>query len=90
VLFLSIVEDSFEITGRGCVITFQEPTSEFRLRAKIPIQLRRPDGTVVETHIAGVEFCVGQKVNTSKLAFLLPKNINKGDVPTGTEIWLLS
>jgi hypothetical protein len=87
-MFFATVEDSFQITGRGCVIVPSKPRSpKFQLRAKDRIQLRYPDGRIIETYIAAIEMVCGPKVK-DRLAFLLPQPITKSDVPSGTEIWL--
>jgi len=88
-LFLSEVEDTFTVTGRGCVIipAVPRPDCNFRLRAKDPIQLRTPDGRVIDTCIASIELVCGPAVKC-RMVFLLPHGITKTDVPKGTEIWL--
>ena len=88
--FLSKVEDFFQISGRGCVVVAAIPRSspDFRLRVRDPIQLRDPDGRVLDTHAAGIEISCGPVVKDC-LAFLLPEDIAKRDVPAGTEIWLV-
>jgi translation elongation factor EF-Tu-like GTPase len=87
------VEDVFEISGRGCVIMPSIPAeSEFKIRVKDQIQLRTPDGRVFDTQIAGIEFAHGTKQDGSKIsrmAIILPRNIPKEDVPSGTEVWVL-
>jgi len=60
---------------------------DFRLRANDPIQLRTPDGRVLDTYVAGIEMLCGPAVK-DRMAFLLPKDVTKQDVPKGTEIWL--
>jgi translation elongation factor EF-Tu-like GTPase len=90
VLFLSKVEDVFQISGRGCVVVPAVPGSsvDFQLRTHDSIQLRNPDGRVLDTYIAGIEMVCGQKVR-DRIAFLLPGNITTHDVPKETEIWLI-
>jgi translation elongation factor EF-Tu-like GTPase len=89
-VFLSTVEDTFSISGRGCVVVPAVPRSslDFRLRAQDPIQLRTPDGRVLDTYVAGIEMICGPKV-VDPIAFLLPENVTQQDVPKGTEIWLI-
>ncbi|HMF89993.1 MAG TPA: hypothetical protein VKL40_05070 [Candidatus Angelobacter sp.] len=86
---MSKVEDTFQISGRGCVVVAAVPRAhlDFRLRAKDSIQLRTPDGRVLNTHVAGIEIACGPGVKDG-MAFLLPKEIAKQDVPKETEIWL--
>ena len=88
--FLCTVEDVFEITGRGCVLApgiSEETPPDIKIRARDPIQLRRPDGSVVRTRIHAVEFL--DRLDRSWCApVLLPPEFAKSDVPIGTEIWL--
>jgi hypothetical protein len=88
-VFLSTVEDTFSVSGRGCVLVPADPRSslDFRLRAKDPIQLRTPDGRILDTYVAGIELLCRPAVK-DRMAFLLPKDVTKQDIPKGTEIWL--
>ena len=88
-LFLSKVEDTFAIAGRGCVVVpvAPRPDCDFRLRARSRIQLRRPDGRILDTYIASLEMLCGPEVK-GHMAFLLPAEITGQDVPKGTEIWV--
>lgn len=90
VIFLSKVEDVFQISGRGCVVEPAVPGSsvDFQLRTHDSIQLRNPDGLVLDTYIAGIEIVCGPKVR-DRMAFLLPGNITTQDVSKDTEIWLI-
>jgi hypothetical protein len=89
VIFLSKVEDAFQISERGCVIVPAIPRAkvEFLLHAQDLIQLRNPDGRILDTYIVGIEMVCGPKAR-DRMAFLLPADITKRDVPRGTEIWL--
>jgi hypothetical protein len=87
------VEDVFAISGRGCVIMPSIPAdSDFKIRVKDQIKLRTPDGLVLDTQIAGIEFAHGTKQDGSKIsrmAIILPRDIPKDDIPKGTEVWVL-
>lgn len=88
--FLCTVEDVFEISGRGCVLTpglTEAAAGDIKIRAKDPIQLRRPDGSMVRTHIHAVEFLDGPSKRWC-VPVLLPPEFTKADVPIGTEVWL--
>jgi len=88
--FLCRVKDVFEIDGRGCVLTpgISEATPpDIRIRVRDPIQLRRPDGSIVRTHIHAVEILDGPG-RRSCVPVLLPPEFAKADIPIGTEIWL--
>ena len=83
------VEDTFYISGRGCVIVPAIPEGlDFRIRAKDQIELRTPEGRVLQTHIASVELAKRQNA-PCRMAIMLAADIAKQDVPTGTEVWLL-
>jgi len=87
------VQDVFDISGRGCVIVPVIPEDlDFKIRAKDKIQLHTPDGRLLDTHIASIEFLYGEKEGGRKgcrMAIMLPREFVKKDVPIGTEIWLL-
>jgi hypothetical protein len=61
----------------------------WRLNIGDALELRRPDGTVLHTSIAGFyHFSRRSKDEPPTLDLLLPKHICKNDVPPGTEVWL--
>jgi hypothetical protein len=90
VTFLSTAEDAYGSSGRGCVIVPALPRSsvDFRLQMRDSIQLRNPDGQIVDTYIAGIELLCGPEVK-DRMVSLLPQNVTKRDAPNGTEIWLI-
>jgi hypothetical protein len=79
------VESVFQIPGRGTAVV-PALLSNLCVRAGSLIQLRTPGGQVRETHVASVELISG--LEKSRLAFMLPRDVAKQDVPEGTEIWL--
>ena len=87
VTFVSKIEEMFRITGRGFVIVPAALEPGVRLKAKDAIQLRTPDGRLLDTHVVAVEFLCGPKVRHN-LALLLPSDIKEQGIPLGTEIWL--
>jgi hypothetical protein len=51
--FILRVEDVFDVAGRGLVLTPQIPDNlGFAVHRRDPIQLRTPDGRIIETYIA--------------------------------------
>jgi translation elongation factor EF-Tu-like GTPase len=86
---LAKVEDSFAITGRGCVIVFKFLAEDGRIRVKDQIRLRAPDGHVRDTYVAGIERWSGPNRRRDVHGILVPADISKVDVPPNTEIWLL-
>jgi hypothetical protein len=85
------VEDVFEIAGRGCVLAPVIPEGlDFRIRTDDQIQLRTPNGRMVETHIASIELLKPRDGGPCRMAIMLPRDLVKMDVPTGTEVWFLN
>ena len=84
--FLSKVEDTFLITDRGLIIVPGIPRNEkgWKLSDGEPLELRRPDGTSLQTTIAAIELGGRGKFT----AILLPRELTKDDVPIGTEVWV--
>jgi hypothetical protein len=83
--FLYNVADRFLITGRGVIIVARQED----LRSQGPgslvgkkIRLIRPDKTEIETHVSGQVF-------EHPWDIVLPPNIEKNDVPVGTEVWVI-
>ena len=87
--FLFKIEEVFEIYGRGCVIVpVIAEGADFKIRPLDAIQLRTPDGRILDTHIGSVEF-LKPGVGRCRIAILLPTDIQKQDVPKGSDVWLM-
>lgn len=91
---LFVVEDVFQITGRGCVIVPGPPAATGGPIVKVgsPLRLELPDGTARETRIAGLEmlnFRARPRPAVMTVPILLPRDISKEDVPLGTKVFLL-
>jgi len=87
--FLFRIEEMFEIYGRGCVIVpVIAEGADFKIRPLDAIQLRTPDGRTLDTHIGSVEF-LKPEVGRCRMAILLPTDIQKQDVPKGSDVWLM-
>jgi translation elongation factor EF-Tu-like GTPase len=85
--FFSTVESTFSVAGRGLVIVPEVPQGDFRIRAGTKIQLRTPDGRLLDSHITGVEFLKEALAAPCRMAILITRDIGRDDVPVGTEIW---
>jgi hypothetical protein len=89
---LFVVEDAFQISGRGCVLV-PGPSAEAdgpALRVGDPIRLVKPDGQTVDTFVRGIEMIHRRpppKVITAPI--LLPKELTKDQVPVGTQVLLI-
>jgi hypothetical protein len=79
----SRVEAVFHIESRGCVVVpglllHDNPY----VQIGDPAMLRRPDGTTIETRIAGIEMLTPR--NRDCMPVLLPEDVAKSDIPIGT------
>jgi len=89
---LFTVEDVFYISGRGCVLSVVPSGPDFKIKPSDHIQLRTPEGRVFDSHIASIEFLYGTDTDGKRhcrMAIMLPREIEKYDVPRGTEVWFL-
>ncbi|MEN9360518.1 MAG: hypothetical protein RL095_2053 [Verrucomicrobiota bacterium] len=89
--FLCVVEEVFEISGRGCVLVpgLDEKSDQgILLYAKDPIELRLPDGCIIRTYLNSIEFLDGPNKRVC-IPICLPLGFRKSDIPIGTEVWLL-
>ena len=86
---LFVVEGLFTVGGRGVALLPGVPKYEPgpRVAAGMPVELRRPDGTVLATMIRGIEWF--QTPPTAAAPLHMPPEIKKEDVPIGTEVWLI-
>ncbi len=90
-MLLSKVEDVFEFEGRGCVLVpgiSDSVPKDFVVRFGDPIELRKPDGSVVRTHIYGIEIPAGPNRRKDCFPISLPPEFTKRGIPIGTEVWL--
>lgn len=91
-VLLFVVEDAFQITGRGCVLV-PGPVAEVggpEVRVGDRIQLVTPLGRTIETKIRGIEM-VGRRPRPKVITapILLPPDVHKDDVPAGTKVFFL-
>jgi hypothetical protein len=92
VFFFASVQASFEVADRGCVIILvrdevKGPNAEFTLKVKDPIELRRPDGQVLDTYVEGFEMASVSAI-PGRLVVRLPRSVTKSDAPKGTQVWV--
>jgi translation elongation factor EF-Tu-like GTPase len=92
---LSTVEDSFQIDGRGCIVTLTLPEDVCRnIVRKEKIRLIAPSGSTFDTEIEELEVMkkglLDRTAIGKHLAFTLPQSLTRTDVPRGTEIWLFN
>jgi hypothetical protein len=92
VIALFVVTDCFQIGDRGCVLVPGLSTAAGSpvVRTGAAIQLRTPDGRVIDTHIRGIEM-INYRQQPEKMTapILLPPDVRKEEVPPGTEVFLV-
>jgi hypothetical protein len=89
-LYVGNVVDTFDITGRGLVVatnlTYEQLPQCFTLKIGDSVEFRHSGETVLTTTVAGIEHC-DPRTPKSVFAFLLPRSVQKVDVPAGSEVW---
>ncbi len=82
-----VVTDVFEFqdgTLHFSPLVPSEVMEREQLKAGDPLELRRPDGTIVRTSLHSLDWPYPSK---GKLGLCLDKPLTKMDIPVGTEIW---
>jgi hypothetical protein len=89
--FFTKGKDVFKVADRGVVITMELPKVDDRIRAGNPIQLRIPDGRVLDIKIGGIAHLKPIKSRNADFncALTFPADTNLENIPEGTEIWLV-
>jgi hypothetical protein len=83
---LLIVEDSFQIQGRGLVVVPGPLMEAFEGPAVVPVELRRPDGTIREAQLSVQHFFATPAPKERRWACVF-RDLGRADAPPGTEIW---
>jgi translation elongation factor EF-Tu-like GTPase len=86
---LSIVEDLFQISGRGLIVVPGIPSSgNWKIKIGDPLVLKRPDGIELTTIVSGIEMLAHTRPGPHPMPILLGAEVTKEDVPIGTELWV--
>ena len=82
---LFVIEDIFQITGRGIIVTgeLESNSPVFKIGSKIV--LIRPNREKFDTEVAGFNF---SKLANNLVGVLLKNIVSKEEVPIGTEVFL--
>ncbi len=84
--FVFRIDDVFQISGRGCVVTPGIAKSrDLRLKVGDPLLLKCPDGSELRTVLRGIE--IGGSPNHPGIPILLGSELTKDQIPVGTEVW---
>jgi hypothetical protein len=91
---LFVVDDAFDISGRGCVLAPGILATSPRVHVGDAIRLVRPDGSECLTRLQGVEMLnYGRRPRPAEsmpIPISLEKPIAKRDVPPGTQVFLVA
>jgi hypothetical protein len=81
-----IVEDTFEISGRGLIVVPGPVLEDYDGPAELPVEIKRPDGSVLRAtlHFTQAFLIPPPKIRRWELIF---RRLAKSDVPIGSEIW---
>lgn len=80
-----VIEDHFQIKGRGLIITGKIEKKSSELKIGIPIIVCRPDGSEVETKIAGIDRF---RPPNFEIEAILIHNLTKDDLPIGSSVFI--
>ena len=78
--------DTFWLEGIGLVVAVDAKSADVSLRDGEPLELRRPDGSRLETEVAGIPRS-RPNYPDRPFSFALPRGMRGEDVPVGTEVW---
>ena len=85
--FLYKVDEVIQL-GRNCIIANPGIPSHIQgIRPGRALELRRPDGSMVETYISAIPYITPHDPKRP-IHFTFPPGLMKQDVPVGTEVWL--
>jgi len=85
--FLYTVSDVFDIAGRFVAAVPGIPPETPGIRDGTPLELRRPDGSILSSHIQDIAM-ISPYDHRRPIQFSFPPEITKHDLPVGTEVWL--
>lgn len=79
------VSYAFEV-GDGLLLTPGVGDLEVPIRVGQPLELRRPDGSVLRTAVAALQML--HAPNPIPNPFVLLRGVPAADIPAGTEVWV--
>ena len=86
--FLFNIIDTFWLETIGLVAASDTNPKDVSLSVGQRIELRLPDGSRLETEVAGIPRVRYLSYDPDRhFDFLLPGGVRKEDVPIGTEVW---
>ena len=89
-LKILMVEEAFQISGRGCLLTPGPPApTKLRLGPGTAVRLVRPDGDAFESVIRGLDAIHNRRTEEPEVRFFitLPESVSPTEVPPGTAVF---
>lgn len=89
-LLVLTVEDAFQITGRGCMLTPGLPAgTKLPLTPGASVRLVRPDGEAFDSVIKGLDAMHSRRTENPEVRIFitLPESISTSEVPPGTVVF---
>lgn len=84
--FLFKIQDKFQLENIGLVVAVDIKIKDAKIKNGDEIEIRLPNAPPVITSVTGIP--MSRPNDPEKpFSFALPKNMNKADVPIGTEVW---
>ena len=83
---LMLVEDVFQISGWGLIVVPSPFVGSYEGPAEIEVELRRPDGSV-ERAVAHPQYVFPKPTPKVPVWEVIFRDLDKSQVPVGTEIW---
>jgi hypothetical protein len=84
--FLFKIQEAFQLEAIGLVVEVDIKFKDANLKNGDEIELRPPDRPALITKVASI--AMFNPSDPERLfSFSLPKDLNKKDVPIGTEVW---
>ena len=77
----------FLLARRGVIIVPHEPWG-VSLKVGDPLELRKPDGTCLITHVRGVEMSNPSRLDGKAGILVGETGLSKDDIPPGTEVYV--
>lgn len=86
-VYVSTIAATVALPGRGLALDPGIPHDGAVHRVKIgdPLEIRRRDGSVLSTRVAGLE--IGGPPQKKSTAIILPQEIAEAEIPLGAEVW---
>ena len=80
-----VIEDHFQIEGRGLIIVGRIEKDSTELKIGTPMIICRPDGSEVETKVAGIDM---SSPPNFEFEAILVRNLTKADLPIGSSVFI--